>query len=654
MSFVAIVGLAVAVFVAAPYLAHRLRRRRADERPFAAAALVPPAPPRARRRSRLEDRGLFALRALSVVALAVLGASPLVRCSRLSLHREGGASVALAIVIDDSMSMRALLPASRAETRFERAKRGAYELLGSSREGDAVALVLAGAPPRVVLAATTDLAAARVALAAVTQSDRGTDLDGAVAISRALVAQLPQVDKRVVLLSDLADGRPDAPAIGGGSDVPVWVPLPELRGPANDCGILSADVGTARVRVTLACGHGASPSGREVTLRSGAKILGRAPAPRGVGGDVTIALPSGETPRDLEVRLEGADAIAADDVATVVPEAAAPAVAVITDSPDETTVTGGAPIVEQALSALRLDVAVRPIPAVPDRAIEFEGFVGVIADDPSGLTPEQRRALASFLEQGGEALFALGPRAAAAPLGSSLEPALGHAVTWGRTTAKGAIAAHGAPPPFSDAARSLADLNPSGRATLAGEDLRAVEPLLAWDVGAPFVARRAFGRGGAWVVTLPFAVSASDLTLRPGFLALLDAWTDEARGRVVPLRVDVGQPWTFRATRDLAVEGPSGAVAVTRDGAVARAVPPLVGSYVVTLAGKSETRVAAPLASEMDLRPRAAVEATQGGALGDAHSTVDVSWGVALVLLGLVAAELALRVQRTRAPEAVA
>jgi hypothetical protein len=306
------------------------------------------------------------------------------------------------------------------------------------------------------------------------------------------------------------------------------------------------------------------------------------------------------------------------------------------------------------LAALRLDVAGRPLPAVPDRVVDFEGFVGVIADDPSGLTPEQRRALTSFLEQGGEALFALGPRAASAPLGSSLQPTLAHAVTWGATSAKGGMEAPGAPPPFSDAARSLGDLSARGRATLAPEDAKSFEPLLAWDDGAPFVARRAIGRGGAWVVTLPFAVSTSDLTLRPGFLALLDAWTDEARGRVVALRVDVGHPWTFTATRDLVVEGPAGPLPIARDGASARVVPPLVGGYRVTSGGKSETRVAAPVAAEMDLRPRGAGETAQGSALGDAHSSVDVSWGVALVLLALVAAELALRVQRARRPEVLA
>ena len=654
MSFVAVLGLAVAFLVAAPYLAHRLRRRRADERPFAAAHLVPPAPPRARRRSRLEDRLLFWLRALSILALAVLGASPLIRCSSLSLHREGGASVALAIVIDDSMSMRAPL-ASGSGTRFERAKSGAYELLGSSRDGDAVAFVLAGAPPRVALAATTDLGAARAALDTVTQSDRGTDLDGAIAMARALVAQLPQVDKRVVVLSDLADGHPEAPPLGGGSSLPVWVPLPELRGEASDCGVLAADRGADSVRVTIACGHGATASGREVTLRAGDKVDR---ARRGSGGARRRRddrRPAAMRRADLVARLEGHDAIAIDDVATVVTEAAAPAIAVIADAPEETTVTGGAPIVEQALASLRLDFALRPIPSVPDRVEDLAGFVGIIADDPPGFTPEQRRALASFLEQGGEALFALGPRAAAAPLGSSLEPALAHAVHVGRRRRRRGRGSHAArAAAFGDAARSLADLGARERATLAPEDKKAFEALLDWDDGASFVARRSIGRGEAWIVTLPFSVGASDLTLRPGFLAILDAWTDEARGRVVPLRVDVGHPWTFVARADLVVEGPSGALSVVRDGTLARVVPPLIGAYRVTVAGKTETRVAAPIAAEMDLRPRATAGAAQGGTLGEAHSSVDVSWGVALVLLALVAAELALRLQRTRRPEAVA
>src|ERR1019366_8759802 len=222
VTFLSTLALAVAVLVVAPYMAHRLRRRRAEEQPFPPARLVEPSAPKARRRSRLEDRALFATRAAAVLLLALLGATPFVRCSRLSLQRSGGASVAMAIVVDDSMSMRA---SAGRTSRFERARDGARELLASAREGDAVALVLAGVPPRVALAPTSDLGAAKRAIETLSESDRATDLDGALALARGLVASLPQIDRRIVVLSDLADGRPDAPPLGEGSPVPVWVAL---------------------------------------------------------------------------------------------------------------------------------------------------------------------------------------------------------------------------------------------------------------------------------------------------------------------------------------------------------------------------------------------------------------------------------------------
>ena len=75
MTFLTFLALGIAVLVAAPYVAHRLRRQRAEQHPFAPARLVPP------RRRRLgvarasKIRLLFIIRALSVLALALLGAS---------------------------------------------------------------------------------------------------------------------------------------------------------------------------------------------------------------------------------------------------------------------------------------------------------------------------------------------------------------------------------------------------------------------------------------------------------------------------------------------------------------------------------------------------------------------------------------------------
>ena len=162
MSFLFTAALASLLLVVGPLVAHLLRRGRAPVQQFPPARLVPAASSVARSMARLEDRALFLLRALLIATLALLGAVPFVRCSRLSLERQGGASVAFAIVLDDSLSMRASLPNGR--TRFERAREGALALLASARPGDAIAIVLAGRPARAALAPTMDLKVAEGAL----------------------------------------------------------------------------------------------------------------------------------------------------------------------------------------------------------------------------------------------------------------------------------------------------------------------------------------------------------------------------------------------------------------------------------------------------------------------------------------------------------
>ncbi len=647
MSFVTALALAIAAFVVVPFLAHRLRRRRAEERSFAAARLVPPAPPKARRRAKLEDRALFSVRALAVVALAVLGASPLVRCSRLSLERAGGASVAVVLVVDDSLSMRAV---SKGTSRFERACKGARELVRSAREGDAIALVLAGAPARVALAPTTDLGAAHAAVDSLTESDRATDLDGALVLAHSLVASLPQLDRRVVLLSDGADGTGNSTPLGEGDG--VWNALPELSGPLGDCAVLAADRSGLRVRVSIACSEVEAARGRAIVLmQANGTVAVRADLPVALKSEVVLSLPKDE-PVDLFAELTGHDTIEADNRALVLIEAGQSSLAVVADMADQAAATGGAPVVEQALAALRLDVWVRPIPALPDRVDELRAFAGVLVDDPPGFTPEERRALASMLEEGGVALLALGPRAASAPLGASFEPVLREAVRWAPTTASGAASAT-ALGALVEGAKSLENLGAKARIELGADDVAGMELLLRWQDGAPLVARRAVGRGEVWVVTLPFAVGASDLTLRPGFLALLDAFVDEARTRASPRRSDVGSSWTFAGAHRVEVQGPlhprepPGAA----ETAGVRYVPARIGPYAIEVDGKRELRVAAPVARELDPRARPLASPAQVGQGGDRHASVDASPVVAVVLLGLLFLELVLRALGDRLQE---
>ena len=291
MSFLTWAALAIGLLVAAPVLAHLLRRRPPMERKFAATELVPATTAVAQRRTAIEDRALLALRTAAILALAVLGATPLIRCSRLSLARPSGGSMAVVMVVDDSLSMRAQVDQGTA-TRFDSAKQAALELLDSLEQGDAVAVVMAGHPARVALAATSNTAAARSVVEQLTVSDRGTDLSGATKLATALLADVQHVDKRVVLLSDMlaqpaADDSPSrdrskgtstsstrssspataAPQLSVPKGIKLWSPLRELQRPLDDCAVIRADRSGNRVTVQVAC----SAAARGSAARGGAR-----------------------------------------------------------------------------------------------------------------------------------------------------------------------------------------------------------------------------------------------------------------------------------------------------------------------------------------------------------------------------------------------
>ena len=661
VGFAAAFGLFVATLVALPYFAHRLKRRHAEERAFAPLRLVPPRLPKARRRAELEDRSLLSLRFLAVVALAILGATPLVRCSRVSLAR-GGASVAVAIVLDDSMSMRAR---DAEGTRFARAKRGAIELLGSLREGDSVSLVLAGSPARIALAPTVDLAAARAALGAAEESDRGTDLEGALELASSLGRKLPHVDKRAVVFSDRADGNPEGPPFVA-KDLVTWFPLPNLAGPSTDCAILEATRVSAFIRVSIACSDPAVLGGRvlELLAGDGSRVLSKSdplekaqtlvrslPVPPDASGDLFVRLvpaAAGSTP---------ADSIAADDIAPVVPEGTKDGIAVFSARHDEALATGGPPVVEQAFAALKLPMSVRPMPLMPDSTDDLTPFAGIVLDDPQGLTPEQRRALEGFLRGGGVALLTLGPGAASAPIGASFAPILNQAPAFRAGSAKG-LDTTLVPPEFSSA-DGLADLGAKAHTILGPEDLASLTVRAKWSDGTPFLLRRSIFLGEAWILTLPFSLDHSDLSLRAGVLDLLEAFATEARSRTAPRRTEAGTSWLLRGDKVVArgpaadgakgdkAEGPE-LVLSPEPGGIVRATPGSIGQYVVQIDGRKERRVVAPVAKEVDFRPRplstdAAAAVGSAGNSGPPSSLVDVSWVFALLVLVVFFLELGYR-----------
>jgi hypothetical protein len=668
MSFLAAAALAVGLFVFAPLVAHLLRRGRTPERLFPPAALVSRLEAHSKERARLEDRSLLSLRMAMVVVLALLGATPLVRCSRLSVDRPHGASVALALIIDDSHSMRSQGPSG--PSRWDSAREGARQLLRSVRDGDAVAIVLSGKPARLALSATTDLSAARSALEELHQSDRSSDLDNAIKLGRSAIKNLDQPDRKLIVLGDLAGSKLDAPDVSA--------PLEYLRQPVNDCGLVGAVRQADRLSVTLACSAAASGARSlhvvasapvESIVADPGRLAQLSFEPRQGSQPLSFSLIAGAP--DFELELAPGDANPYNDRVQVSRAGAQLSVAVVADSARASVVTGGPTVIEQALGAVRPDLIVRPLAMLPDETRELQPYAALVLNDPTGLGPESRAALSEWVESGGVALGLLGPASSGLQLSSTLEPFAQRSARWETSTV--ALDVDPASLPWlGPEAQSLRALSRDGRMRLDGAALPGSTTLLAWKDGVPFLLRRPLGAGLVLTAGLPAAVEHSDLALRPGFLALLDHVLGEAEQRRGPGVTWVGERWTFPAAKPVRIEGPAGPLLLGTEGCDGEAegssncapgqqtaTPELAGRYSIISADVTQIRVARLDEHEISDAPGSVLSAEQSSAAGDASSAIDASPELALALLLLFAGELGLRVgsearRRRRAARALA
>src|SRR5690606_39205723 len=119
----------------------------------------------------------------------------------------------------------------------------------------------------------------------------------------------------------------------------------------------------------------------------------------------------------------------------------------------------------QGFAALGLGASTKPLVVTPDDEKELAALGALVVDDPPGFTPEQRRALTTWIEKGGTLLVALGPTSQAAPLGSSFAGLVPGVVRWGATPVPGVDPKTSGF--FGVTAQGLVDFGPKGRATIA-------------------------------------------------------------------------------------------------------------------------------------------------------------------------------------------
>jgi hypothetical protein len=190
-----------------PVLIHLLNRRRFKEVSWAAMQFLLAAVRRNRRRVRIEQWLLLAIRTLVVILVVMAMAKPFLETfgamiAGLRTHR--------VLVLDDSLSMGYT---SGELSRFEQAKAVAAQLVKDSRPGDSISVILMGDPPRVVIREPTqNLAVVKKEIEELTLSHGGTDL-AATFENVDLVLEASSISqKEVVFLTDLqaASWRPKA------------------------------------------------------------------------------------------------------------------------------------------------------------------------------------------------------------------------------------------------------------------------------------------------------------------------------------------------------------------------------------------------------------------------------------------------------------
>ncbi|QDV74849.1 hypothetical protein K2D_31070 [Planctomycetes bacterium K2D] len=187
---------------AAPIVIHLWMRQTHRETAWAAVRFLKAALERQARKLRLQHWILLAMRTLLLVLVALAAAKPLLESGLLG----SGAPTHRVLVVDASLSMNAV--DAEGTSALDRAKRLAIKLVENARAGDTYSLVVMGADAGSPLGRpTSDAAAAKRAIEAITPSQGVADLAQALTTTQRLVDSAGEIGatqrQEVVLLSDL-------------------------------------------------------------------------------------------------------------------------------------------------------------------------------------------------------------------------------------------------------------------------------------------------------------------------------------------------------------------------------------------------------------------------------------------------------------------
>jgi hypothetical protein len=194
---------------AVPVMIHLFNRRKFKEVTWAAMQFLLAAVRKNRRRIRIEQWLLLAIRTLVVILVVTAMAKPFLETFGAVIT---GRRTHRVLVLDNSLSMGY----TTAElSRFDQAKTLAAQLVSDSRSGDAVSVILMGNPPKVVVGEPSyNLGEVRKEIEELSLSHGSTDLAATFKKVDEVLQASSIAQKEVVFLSDLqaTSWRPRAEA----------------------------------------------------------------------------------------------------------------------------------------------------------------------------------------------------------------------------------------------------------------------------------------------------------------------------------------------------------------------------------------------------------------------------------------------------------
>jgi hypothetical protein len=563
-------GLLGLLLVGIPLYLHRVRRKSLRDIALPTIGLLTRAVVQKRRTLSFLDRPLLYAR----VALAILCALALSR-PYLSLIASYATErpLALAIVIDDSMSMQRR--AARGGSLFEVAESRALRVLGELAPDSEASVVLAGNAPRIFSARTKDLSTLRDKVATLVRAGaRGTALKESVALALRELATSQLALREVLVLTDCAahanadtletpaahvrveciaarNAQPNAYI----SDMTL-TPGAEVNAPATLTLTLKSESPLNELELSV------SADGRRIAepmalLNEGASTL-EVPLDQGLLRDARV----------LSARIETDNAIAEDDVRDLLLDDRAELSVLLVDGDpapnqldDELRYAAVALSVangEQSLPRLtRIDADGLP-------AADLDSHDVVVLANVRAPGAELAARIERYVARGGGLLIAAGDHVDAFAYRGSMGDLLPAVV---RSSAP-------ADPPLAVDAKSAVSsrlLPEQGRGLETGSTHKRLlleppvapsETLLSFQDGTPLLVAGTHGQGSVALLTTTLDDDWSDLPLTPGYLPLLTGLTrglcavdalpqgPHRAGSVLGTRVPVGANALYLLTPD--------------------------------------------------------------------------------------------------------